>query len=139
MEIPEDVETMRSFLGSVNYLNQFSPCLVELSDLFREICRQNVKFELNPACKITFPRTKEEISKGVTLPFFNPKTSTFLQTGASKQGLGAVLLQSSKPVMFAPRSLTGSERNYQNLDREYLTMIWGMKKFHYFLYKKHMV
>ena len=32
MEIPQDVETMRSFLGLVNYLNWFSPCLAELSD-----------------------------------------------------------------------------------------------------------
>ena len=84
MEIPQDVETMRSFLGLVNYLNQFSPHLAELSDPLREICRQNVEFELNPACKIAFQRTKEEISKGVTLPYFNPKTSTILQTDASK-------------------------------------------------------
>ena len=38
-----------------------------------------------------------------------------LQTDASKKGLGAVILQNSKPVMFASRVLTGSERNYQNL------------------------
>ena len=50
-----------------------------------------------------------------------------LQTDASKKGLGAVLLQNSKPVMFASRALTGSERNYQNLERECLAMIWGME------------
>ena len=59
-----------------------------------------------------------------------------LQTDASKKGLGAVLLQNSKPVMFASRALTGSGRNYQNLERECLAMIWGMEKFHYFLYGK---
>ena len=32
MEIPQDVETMRSFLGLINYLNHFSPRLAELSD-----------------------------------------------------------------------------------------------------------
>ena len=30
MELPQDMETMRSFLGLVNYLNRFSPCLAEL-------------------------------------------------------------------------------------------------------------
>ena len=124
MEIPQDVEAMRSFLGLVNYLNQFSPHLAELSNPLREICRQNVEFKLTPACKIALQRTKEEISEGVTLPYFNPKTSTILQTDASKQGLGAVLLQNSKPVMFASRALTVSERNYQNLERECLAMIW---------------
>ena len=38
--------------------------------------------------------------------------------------------------MFASRALTGSERNYQNLERECLVTIWGMEKFHYFLYGK---
>ena len=39
MEMPQDVETIISFLGLVNYLNRFSPCLAELSDPLREICR----------------------------------------------------------------------------------------------------
>ena len=38
--------------------------------------------------------------------------------------------------MFASRALTGSDRNYQNLERECLAIIWGMEKFHYFLYGK---
>ena len=62
--------------------------------------------------------------------------STILQTDASKKGLGAVLLQSSTPVMFASRALTRAEKNYQNLERECLATIWGMEKFHYFLYGK---
>ena len=32
MEMPQDVETMRHFLGLINYLNRFSPCLAELND-----------------------------------------------------------------------------------------------------------
>ena len=136
MELPHDVETMRSFLGLVNYHNRFSPHLAELSEPLRQICRQNMEFELNESVRVFFSRTKEEISKNVTLPYFNPESATTLQTDASKKGLGAVILQNSKPVMFASRALTGSERNYQNLERECLVTIWGMEKFHYFLYGK---
>ena len=39
--------------------------------------------------------------------------------------------------MFTSRALTGAEKNYQNLERECLATIWGMEKFHYFLYGKH--
>ena len=99
--MPQDVETMRSFLGLINYLNWFSPHLAELSDPLREICRQKMEFKLTPTCKVAFLHTKEEISKNVTLPYFNPKASMILQTDTSKKGLGAVLLQNSKPVMFA--------------------------------------
>ena len=111
MELPHDVETMRSFLGLVNYLNRFSPCLAELSKPLRQICRVNVEFELTESVCVAFSLTKEEIYKKITLPYFNPKCSTTLQTNASKKGLGAVLLQNSKPVMFASRALTRSERN----------------------------
>ena len=118
MEMPQDVETMRSFLGLVNYLNRLSPCLAELSDPLREICRQKMEFKLTPACKVAFQCTKEEIPKNVTLPYFNQNTSPILQTDASNRVLGDVLLQDSKLVMFASRALIGSEMNYQNLERE---------------------
>ena len=134
MDLPEDVETMRSFLGLVIYLNRFSLSLAELSEPLREICRQNMEFELNESVCVAFSRTKEEISKNVTLPYFNPRSTTTLQTDASKKGLGAVILQDSRPVMFTSWALTGAERNYQNLERECLVTIWGMEKFHYFLY-----
>ena len=137
MDLPEDVETMRSFLGLVNYLNRFSPRLAELSEPLREVCRQDTEFQLTKSVCVAFSKTKEEISKNVTLPYFKPRSDTTLQTDASKKGLGAVILQDSKPVMFASRALTGAEKNYQNLERECLATIWGMEKFHYFLYGKH--
>ena len=133
MNLSKDVETMRSFLGLVNYLNRFSPHLAELSEPLREICRQDVDFELTESVHVAFSRT---ISKNVTLPYFNPKSATTLQTDASKKVLGAVILQDSRPVMFVSRALTGGEKNYQNLERECLVTIWGMEKFHYFLYGK---
>ena len=136
MNLPRDVETMRSSLGLVNYLDRFSLYLAELSEPLREICRQDMDFELNESVCVAFPRTKEEISKNVTLPYFNPRSATTLQTDASKKGFGAVILKGSRPVMFASQALTGAEKNYQNLGRECLVMIWGMKKFHYFLYGK---
>ena len=46
MELPQDVEMMRSFLGLINYLNRFSHHLAELSKPLRQICRQNMQAEL---------------------------------------------------------------------------------------------
>ena len=95
MDLPEDVETMWSFLGLVNYLNRFSPRLAELSEPLREVCRQDTEFQLTKSVRGAFLKTKEEISKHVTLPYFNPRSDTTLQTDASKKGLGAVILQDS--------------------------------------------
>ena len=100
MDLPEDVETMQSFLGLVNYLNRFSPHLAELSEPLREVCRQDTEFQLTKSVRGAFLKTKEEISKNVTLPYFNPRSDTMLQTDttlqtASKEELDAVILQTT--------------------------------------------
>ena len=77
-----------------------------------------------------------EISSVKALPYFNTSAETTLQTDASKKGLGACLIQNGKVVCYASRALTKTEQNYQNLEREALGTIWGMEKFHYFLYGK---
>ena len=77
-----------------------------------------------------------EISNVKALLYFNVNAETTLQTDASKKGLGACLIQNGKVVCYASRALTKTEQNYQNLEREALGTIWGMEKFHYFLYGK---
>ena len=61
MDLPQDVETMRSFLGLVNYLNRFSPHLAELS----EPLRQNMEFELTESVHVAFSLIKDKISKNI--------------------------------------------------------------------------
>ena len=70
----------------------------------------------------------------IVLPHYNPTSHTTLQTDSSKKGLGAVLIQNGTPVYFVSRAISTTEANYQNLKWETLAMIWGMYKFHYFLY-----
>ena len=128
MEIPQDVETMRSFLGLINYLNCFSPRLADLSEPLREICRQKVEFQLAPACEIAFQCCKEEI--------LQPQVSNHSTDRCIEKRTWSCTTTISTPVMFASRALTGNEKNYQNLEWECLATIWGMEKFHYFLYGK---
>ena len=45
-------------LGLVNYLNRFSLCLAELSEPLRDICRQDMEFELNWICTCCFFKDK---------------------------------------------------------------------------------
>ena len=62
MELPQNMEMMRSFFGLVNYLKRFSLCLAELSEPLRQICRKNVEFEL---------------TESVCVPFFIDKRGNF--------------------------------------------------------------
>ena len=86
--------------------------------------------------RAAFAGLKNEFKKTIVLPYFNKYKDTILQTDASKKGFGAVLLQDSHPVYYASQTLTSAEKNYQNLEREAMAAVWGMEKFHYFLYGK---
>ena len=68
------------------------------------------------------------------LSYFNINAETTLQMDASKKGLGTCLIQNGKVVCYASRALTKTEQNDQNLEE--LGTIWGMEKFHFFLYDK---
>ena len=94
MNLPRDVETMRSFLGLVNYLNRFSPHLAEISAPLREICRQDIEFELTESVHVAFSRKKEEISKNVTLPYFNPKSAKCKEQRGNIQECDSPIFQS---------------------------------------------
>ena len=136
MEFPPDKETMRSFLGMVNYLNRYSALSAHLTAPLNALTHQTMDYKPINVHNENFNRLKMEVSNMRALPYFDVNAETTLQMDASKKGLGACIIQKGKAVCYASRALTKTEQNYQNLEREALGTIWGMEKFHYFLYGK---
>ena len=53
---------------------------------------------------------------------------------SSSYGLGECLLQDDKPAAFASRSLSKSEKNYGQIEKEMLAIACGCEKFHDYIY-----
>ena len=134
MQFPPDKETMHSFLGLVNFLNRYTPRLAELCSPLRKLILKDSHYSPGDPEHAAFNAIKAEFQKKIILPYFDRNKETILQTDASKKGFGAVILQEEQPIYYASRALTSAEKNYQNLEREAQAAVWGMEKFHYFLY-----
>ena len=62
-----------------------------------------------------------------------------LYCDASSNGLGACLVhvmadQSERPVAYASRTLTTPEKNYAQVEREALAIIFAVRRLHQYLY-----
>ena len=136
MEFPPDKETMRSFLGMVNYLNWYSALSAHLCAPLSALTHQAADYKPSKEHFENFNRLKVEVFNMGALPYLDVNAETTLQMDASKKELGACIIQKGKVVCYASRALTKTEQNNQNLEREALGTIWGMEKFHYFLYGK---
>ena len=112
MEFPPDKETMRSFLGMINYLNRYSALSAHLAAPLSALTHQAVDYKLTKVHYEDFNRLKMAVSNMRALPYFDVNAETTLQMDASKKGLGACLIQNGKVICYASRALTKTEQNY---------------------------
>ena len=84
-----------------------------------------------------FDSVKETIATSATLAYFDSSKPVIIQTDASKRGVGAKLLQDGRPLAYAIKSLTETESNYCNIDREMLGIVFGLERFHHYAYGRH--
>lgn len=80
--------------------------------------------------KEAFDAIREELTRTPVLMFFNPKVEHVIQTDASMKGLGAVLLQEGRPVVYVSRTLIPAEEHYSNIERELLGVVFAMERLH---------
>ena len=116
MEFPLDKETMRSFLGMTNYLNRYSALSAHITAPLSAFTHQAVDYKPGKGHFENFNKLKLEISNMKVLPYFDVNAETTLQMDAYQKGLEACLIQKGKVICYAPRALTKTEQNYQNLE-----------------------
>ena len=131
---PESLQSLQTFLGMVNYLHRYSPNIAHLTAPLRDLCKKNTEFIIGPEHEKAISDTKQAIGNATHLPYYDKKKDLVLQVDASQRGLGAALIQNKGPIAFASKSLTETESRYSNIEREMLGIVWGLEKFHHYVF-----
>ncbi|XP_056135399.1 uncharacterized protein K02A2.6-like, partial [Lampris incognitus] len=136
---PTNVSQLRSLLGMINYYGRFIPDLATILQPLNALLHKGKKWQWTTACEAAFRKVKELMVSQKVLTHYNPELSLRLACDASPYGVGAVLSHVmpdgvEKPIAYASRTLSKAEQNYAQIEREALGIVFGIRKFHQYLY-----
>ena len=140
MPIPADKKGVQRLLGMVNYVGKFIPNLSTMTDPLRKLIEKDSEFKITKDHVDAMKKIKKVLTEPQILKLFDGSRETKLACDSSSFGLGAVLLQRYDkdwlPVAYASRSLTKTEQRYAQIEKECLSVVFGVSKFHEYVYGK---
>ncbi|UYV75353.1 K02A2.6-like [Cordylochernes scorpioides] len=135
---PMNISELRSFLGLVNFYGKFIPNLPELLKPLHELLHKKRPWVWTKECGEAIDKCKNSITSERVLVPYDTTLPLCLATDASQIGVGAVLSHiiegQERPIMFASWTLSEAEQNYSQIEKEALAIIYGVTKFHQFIY-----
>ncbi|XP_005108371.1 uncharacterized protein K02A2.6-like [Aplysia californica] len=134
MPAPTSKKELQEFLAFVTYMSPFINNMAEKAAPLRELLKKDSFFIWGEHHQKCFHALKDAVSENATLVYFDTGTTPTLETDASIQGLGVTLLQHDKPVAYASKTLTDAETRYACIERELLAIVYGVERFHTYLY-----
>lgn len=138
MPRPTDKKGVLRVMGMINFIGKFIPNLSAKIACLRDLLHKENEFAWTAKHEQEWVKLKTTLTTTPVLTFFDPTRRIKVSTDASKDGLGAVLLQAEgedwKPVAYASRSMTESECRYAQIEKECLGLVVGLEKFHGYIY-----
>lgn len=144
MPEPTDASSLRSFLGALNYYGRFIKPMREIRGPLDELLCKDKKWEWTEKQQNAFDKAKQILLSDLALTHYDPKLPIVVAADASKDGIGAVIShifpdKSEKVVEHASLSFTPAQRNYSQIEKEALALIFAVQKFHRMLFGRHFI
>ena len=134
----EKLTHVQRALGMVNYMAKFVPNLTVKTTALRQLLLEKNDWQWEAEQAKEWQDIKDFFTTEPLLKFYDPARRSKISRDASKDGLGAVLLQEHDgnwlPVAFILRAMTSAEKNYVQIEKELLGLVFACEKFHEYVY-----
>ena len=119
---PSNPKQLKAYLGLLTYYSKFLLNLSSILSPLYKLLQKDTDWQWEDEQQTAVDKSKELLSSSNLLIYFNPDLPILLACDASNYGIGAVLAHrmpdgSERPIAYASRSLTKTERNYSQLEK----------------------
>ena len=139
-QIPQNIHELRSIIGMANYSSKYIANFATITSPLRELTKKNAHFEWTAKHQNAFNDLTQVLSSAQCMAYFDKDKLTYVTVDASPVGASAILQKmkdknDEKIVAYASRALTEVEKRYSQTEKEALAIIWGVERFHLYLYR----
>lgn len=144
---PQSKDQLQALLGIISFYGRF---FKDKATIFEPLHRQlndRVSWRWGEEHQQALDTVKSMLTSDLVMVHYSLKLPLILVCDASAYGVGAVLLHlitlpngktEERPIYHASRTLNQAERNfYSQLDREALSLVFGVSKFYQYIYGRH--
>lgn len=130
--LPSSVKALRGFLGLCGYYRRFVSRYASLAAPLTELLRKDA-FVWTPIATEAFRKLQQALMSTPVLQLPNFTKQFIVQTDASGDGIGAVLLQQGHPLAYFSKQLSPRQQAASTYAREMLAIIEAIKKWRQYL------
>ncbi|WVZ50490.1 hypothetical protein U9M48_001736 [Paspalum notatum var. saurae] len=124
---PETVTEIRSFLGLAGYYRRFIKDFSKTAKPMTSLTKKNAKYLWDPKCEEAFTSLKKSLTSAPVLAQPDITKPFDVYCDASGNGLGCVLMQEGRVIVYASRQLRKHEANYATHDLELAAVVHALK------------
>jgi hypothetical protein len=99
-----------------------------------KLLKKETKFVWDNSCEASFRSLKERLTIAPILALPSGQEGLVIYTDVSGTGLGGVLMQNGRVIVYASRQLKPHEKNYPTHDLELAAVVFALKVWRHYLY-----
>ncbi|XP_032080207.1 uncharacterized protein K02A2.6-like [Thamnophis elegans] len=136
---PTNRAELQAFLGLLNFYAVFLPHKATVAEPLHRLLDSGAPWVWGRREASAFLAVKHLLISNDVLVQYSEHLPLVLACDASPYGVGAVLCHqlpsgAEVPVTYFSHTLSASERNYAQIDKEALAIVAGVRRFHHYLY-----